>query len=159
MIARGERVAFVGPGRAADEALASALAAGPHGRIAIVGRELRPYPYMTVGGAARFQAAISKPWEAGRFAAVCEAAGLETHHAVRRLKRSYARALVVALLVAGLPDVLVIEGAEELDEAAARAVDRAFDLVPTVVLSCADATTAERFAARSVPVQSLEAVS
>jgi len=159
LIARGERVAFVGPGVAADEALASALAEGPHGRIAIAGRDLRPYPYMIVGGAARFQAAISNAWDAERFAAVCEAAGLETQHAVRRLKRSYARALIVALLVAGLPDVLVIEGAEELGEAAARAVDRAFELVPTVVLSCADVGTAERFGARSVPVESLAALS
>jgi len=159
LIASGERVAYVGPAVAADEALASALAAGSYGRIAIAGRDLRPYPYMTVGGAARFQAAISKPWDAGRFDVVCEAAGLETQHAVRRLKRSYARALVVALLVAGAPDVLVIEGADELDESAALAVDRAFALVPTVVISCADAITAERFGARSVPVDSLTEVS
>ncbi len=159
MIARGDRVAFVGPSAPADEALALALVGLRFGRVARAGRDLRPYPYMSVGGAERFQSAISKPWDSARFAAVCAAAGLESHHAIRRLKRSYARALVVALLVATSPDVLVIEGIEELDEAAAGALDRAFALVPTVLVSCATEETAARFGARIVSIAPLEAVS
>ena len=94
-----------------------------------------------------------------RFAAVRAAAGLESHHAIRRLKRSYARALVVALLVATSPDVLVIEGIEELDEAAIGALDRAFELVPTVLVTCAVEATAARFGARTVSVAALEVAS
>lgn len=159
MIARGDRVAFVGPPSAADAALARALAESRLGRIAHAGRDLRPYPYMSVGRAERFQAAISKPWDATRFATVRAAAGLESYHAIRRLKRSYARALVVALLVATSPDVLVIEGIEELDEAATGALDRAFELVPTVLVTCATEETAARFGARIVSVASLEVAS
>ena len=152
MIAPGERVAFVGPALEADAAVARALAAQKHGRTAYAGRDVRPYPYMSVGAAERFQAAISKPWDERRFLAVCGAAGLQRTHAVRRLKRSFARALVVALLVATTPNVLVIEGAEELDEAAAGAVDQAIVLVPIVLLTCASNETARRFSARIVPV-------
>jgi len=157
LIARGERVAFVGPSAAADGAVA--LAALRLGRLARAGRDLRPYPYMSVGRAGRFQAAISKPWDAARFAAVCGAAGLESHHAIRRLKRSYARALVVALLVATSPDVLIIEGIEEFDEAAIGALDRAFELVPTVLVTCASDENAIRFGARIVSVASLDVAS
>ena len=159
MIARGDRLAFVGPPSAADKALTLALAGTRLGRVARAGRDVRAYPYMSVGRAERFQAAISKPFDALRFATVRAAAGLELHHAIRRLKRSYARALVVALLVATSPDVLVIEGIEEFDEAAIGALDRAFELVPTVLVTCATEATAARFGARIVSVAALEVAS
>jgi hypothetical protein len=65
----------------------------------------------------RFYAAIHERWNVGRLEADLAVANLRPEFEVRRMKRAYQRALVVALATAAEPASLVIENAEEFDEA------------------------------------------
>jgi ABC-type multidrug transport system ATPase subunit len=99
--------------------------------LAYCGREFRIYPSMRIGEALRFYAALHERWDAARLEADLEAANLRPEFEVRRMKRAYQRALVLALATAAEPTMLVIENAEEFDEPATlRLLDRAVRRTP-----------------------------
>ena len=85
--------------------------------LAYCGQEFRIYPSMRIAEAVRFYAAIHERWNAERLAADLAAANLRPDFEVRRMKRAYQRALVLALATAAEPASLVVENAEEFDEA------------------------------------------
>jgi hypothetical protein len=100
------------------------------GRLAYCGAEYRVYPSMRIADAVRFFAALHARWNAEQLAADFETAGLAGSFEVRRMKRAYQRALVLAFAAAAEPELLVVESAEEFDEPRveallARAVARA----------------------------------
>ncbi len=112
--------------------------------VAYVGREFRVYPYMQIADAVRFYAALHARWDEAQLAADLASAGLEGGHQVRRLKLVYQRALVLALAVAPGPELLIVENAEEFDEAPARALlQRAVERVPRAIVTFAHAPEAE----------------
>ena len=88
--------------------------------IGYAGREFRVYGFMRVGDAARFYASLHERWDEERLYADLAAAGLGERFEVRRMKRAYQRALVLALVLAAKPETLVVESAAEFDEPAAR---------------------------------------
>jgi hypothetical protein len=77
---------------------------------------------MRIADAVRFYSAIHARWDAARLKADFDACGLRESFEVRRMKRAYQRALVLALACAALPEMLVVENAEEFDEAPAAAL-------------------------------------
>ncbi len=85
--------------------------------LAYCGQEFRIYPSMRIAEAVRFYAAIHERWDAERLAADLAVANMRPEFEVRRMKRAYQRALVVALATAAEPVSLVVENAEEFDEA------------------------------------------
>ena len=129
-MARGARLAVTG----ADDAfhanlrrslgLAPGSDAQPEG-LAYIGREFRVYTFMRIGDAVRFFSALHGRWDADALAADFETSGLNAGHEVRRMKRTYQRALVLALAMAAVPDLLVVELGEEFDEEPTRALLRA----------------------------------
>ncbi|MBD5654173.1 MAG: hypothetical protein IAI50_03205 [Candidatus Eremiobacteraeota bacterium] len=103
--------------------LTPAGAAGaPQASLAYCGREFRVYPSMSVGEAGRFYAALNDRWSAAAFRDELRRTGLGDAFEVRRMKRAFQRALVLAIAMATEPAVLVVEGAEEFDEPAAAAL-------------------------------------
>ncbi|GAC1627151.1 MAG: hypothetical protein NVS4B5_18640 [Vulcanimicrobiaceae bacterium] len=112
--------------------------------LAYCGREYRVYPSMRVADAARFYAALHERWDAARLHDVLALAGLDERFEIRRMKRAYQRALVVAFAIASVPEMLVVENVEEFDEAPSFAsLQRAVDLVPrSIVTYGADVTRA-----------------
>ena len=74
------------------------------------------YPSMRIAEAVRFFSAIHARWDPGQLEADFAVAGLGASFEVRRMKRAYQRALVLALAAAAQPEILVIENAEEFDE-------------------------------------------
>ncbi len=93
------------------------------GRIGYCGRDFRTYGYMRVSQAVDFYAALNAGrWASDQLADDLAFAGLGPTFEIGRMKRAYARALVLALTVATSPDVLVVEAAEEFDEAPALAL-------------------------------------
>lgn len=100
------------------------------------GREFRVYPSMRVGEASRFYAALHDRWNAAVLRSDLERTGLGDAFEVRRMKRAYQRALVLAMALAAEPSLLVVEGAEEFDEAPAAALlERALGRVSRAIVT------------------------
>jgi ABC-type transport system involved in cytochrome c biogenesis ATPase subunit len=100
----------------------SGAAEAPHASLAYCGREFRVYPSMSVGEASRFFGALNDRWNAASLRDDLARTGLGDAFEVRRMKRAYQRALVLAMAMATEPDVLVVESAEEFDEPGAAAL-------------------------------------
>ncbi len=84
--------------------------------LAYCGREFRIYPTMSIADAIRFYGAIHERWNAEQLTDDLLASNLRPEFEVRRMKRAYQRALVLALATAAEPAALVVEHAEEFDE-------------------------------------------
>ena len=99
---------------------------------------------MRIGEALRFYAAIHERWNADRVAADLSIANLRPEFEVRRMKRAYQRALVIALAAAAEPTSLVIENAEEFDEAPARRLlERVVARTPYALVTYAEEAQAD----------------
>ena len=92
--------------------------------LAYCGQEFRVYRSMKIADAARFYAALNSKWDATQLEDDLSLAGLEPEFEVRRMKRAYQRALVLALACAAKPATLVVEYGDEFDEAPAAALLR-----------------------------------
>jgi hypothetical protein len=108
----------------------SVRALDPPRGLAYCGSEFRVYPFMRIADAVRFFSAIHDRWDAERLEADFELARLDGSFEIRRMKRAYQRALVLALAAAAAPTTLVVERGEEFDDGPplallARAVERA----------------------------------
>ncbi len=91
---------------------------------------------MRIAEAARFFAALHLRWNAAQLASDFEAAGLSGTFEVRRMKRAYQRALVLAFAAAAEPELLVVESGEEFDEPPAAALlARAVARVPAALVT------------------------
>jgi len=100
------------------------------------GREYRVYPSMRIVDAMRFYAALHVRWNDARLRDALARAGLDERFEIRRMKRAYQRALVLAFALAAEPALLVVENAEEFDETGSRALlQYAVDLVPSVIVT------------------------
>ncbi len=144
----GERIAIVGadaPFHArlrtslglapAPPTQASAVAEPPR-RLAYCGTEYRVYPSMRIEEAIRFYSAMHRSWDGEQLAADLDVAGLRGAFEVRRMKRAFQRALVLALGAASLPELLVVESVEEFDEPGAAALfARAIGRAPAVLVT------------------------
>ncbi len=108
----------------------SVRALDPPRGLAYCGSEFRIYPFMRIADAVRFFSAIHDRWDAERLEADFELSRLDGSFEIRRMKRAYQRALVLALAAAAAPTTLVVERGEEFDDGPpsallARAVERA----------------------------------
>ena len=90
--------------------------------LAYCGEEFRVYRSMRIADAIRFYAALNTRWDRGQLDADLALAGLAPEFEVRRMKRAYQRALVLALSCAPGPKTLVVEYGDEFDEAPAAAL-------------------------------------
>jgi hypothetical protein len=90
--------------------------------LAYCGQEFRVYRSMKIADAARFYAALNTKWDAAQLDDDLALAGLAPDFEVRRMKRAYQRALVLALACAATPATLVVEYGDEFDEAPAAAL-------------------------------------
>ncbi len=91
---------------------------------------------MRIGDATRFYAALHATWDAAQLEADLDLAGLAPEFEVKRMKRAYQRALVLALSCAAQPDTLVVEYGDEFDEAPAAALlQRAVERVPHAIVT------------------------
>ena len=91
---------------------------------------------MRIADATRFYAALNARWDQAQLDADLALAGLAPEFEVKRMKRAYQRALVLALSCASTPATLVVEYGDEFDEAPAaallqRAVERAEHAIVT----------------------------
>ena len=112
--------------------------------LAYCGREFRIYPSMRIAEALRFYSAIHERWNAEQVAADLAAATMRPDFEIRRMKRAYQRALVVALATAAEPDTLVIEHGEEFDEApAALLLERALRRSPYALVTYGEGAQAD----------------
>jgi hypothetical protein len=123
IVSPGTRIALVEADDAAHLRLRSDAGLAPgapvahvQNRLAYCGAEYRVYPSMRIADAVRFFSAMHDRWDADALAGDFALAGIAGHFEVRRMKRAYQRALVLAFGAAALPDVLVVENAEEFDE-------------------------------------------
>ena len=108
----------------------------PRAAVAYCGREFRVYPSMRVGEAVRFYAALHDRWNAATLRDDLERTNLGEDVEVRRMKRAYQRALVLALALATEPELLVVESANEFDEpAAAELLDASVRRVPRALVT------------------------
>ncbi len=133
----GTRIAIVAADPAFHQRLRARFGLGPAAGglelprgLAFCGADYRVYPFMRIADAVRFFSAMHDNWDPEQLAADFALAGLSGTFEVRRMKRTYQRALVLALAAAALPATLVIENLEEFDEPpaaalAARAIVRA----------------------------------
>ncbi len=104
--------------------------------LAYCGREFRVYRSMRIADAKRFYAALNATWDAAQLDADLELAGLAPEFEVRRMKRAYQRALVLALSCASKPQTLVVEYGDEFDEAPAAALlERAVARTPHAIVT------------------------
>ncbi len=104
--------------------------------LAYCGREFRAYPSMRIADAMRFYATLHVRWNDVRLREQLALTGLDERFEIRRMKRAFQRALVLALALASEPAVLVVENAEEFDEERCRALlERAIDLVPHAIVT------------------------
>jgi hypothetical protein len=104
--------------------------------LAYCGREFRVYPAMRIADAVRFYAALHAHWEAETLAADLALAGLDERFEIKRMKRTYQRALVLAIAMAARPSQLVLEAAEEFDDERASALLRsAIARVPRAIVT------------------------
>ena len=103
--------------------------------LAYCGREFRAYPSMRIADAVRFYAALHARWNAASLREYLAIAGLDERLEIRRMKRAFQRALVLALVLASVPVVLIVENAEEFDEERCRALlARAVASVPRSIV-------------------------
>ncbi|GAC1308280.1 MAG: hypothetical protein NVSMB21_13390 [Vulcanimicrobiaceae bacterium] len=86
------------------------------------GREFRAYPAMTIGDASRLYGALNAGWDAPRLHADLALAGMHDRFEIKRMKRGFQRAIVLAYAMAARPELLVVENAEEFDEPGAFAL-------------------------------------
>jgi hypothetical protein len=149
VIARaGERIAIVGAdvpfharlraslGLAPARAAQAPTSPEPPSRLGYCGTEYRVYPSMRIDEAIRFYSAMHRRWDAEQLAADLELAGLRGTFEVRRMKRAFQRALVLAFAAASLPELLVVESVEEFDEPGAAALlVRAIARAPAVLVT------------------------
>jgi hypothetical protein len=145
VIAHASRLAVV---RATDRfhvSLRAALGLRPPGHagtpvgLAYCGREFRVYPRMRVTDAIRFYAALHERWDGATLRADLDAAGVLERFEVRRMKRAFQRALVLAFASASQPDLLVVENAEDFDEpATATLLDRCTRRAVQAILTYGD---------------------
>ena len=104
--------------------------------LAYCGREFRAYPSMRIAEAIRFYATLHVRWNDARVRAYLALAGLDERFEIRRMKRAYQRAIVLAFALASEPVVLVVENTEEFDEERCRALlERAVDFVPRAIVT------------------------
>ena len=112
--------------------------------LAYCGREFRIYPSMHISDALRFYSAIHERWNTERLEADLAIANLRPEFEVRRMKRAYQRALVLALATAAEPESLVIENAEEFDEApTALLMERALRRMPFALVTYGEGAQAD----------------
>ena len=142
-IVAGSRVAVTAADDAFHERLRARFGLAPSPRaldvpraLGYCGADYRVYPFMRVADAVRFFSAINDRWNAERLEADFEVARLDGSFEIRRMKRAYQRALVLALAVAAEPTTLVVENGEEFDDAPpaallARAVERSATAIVT----------------------------
>ncbi len=135
--AAGSRVAVVGADAAFHAGLRAHYGLAPSPRsldvprgLGYCGAEYRIYPFMRISDAVRVFSASHERWDGERLEADFELARLDGSFEIRRMKRAYQRALVLALAVAASPATLVIEHGEDFDDGPpsallARAVERA----------------------------------
>ena len=90
--------------------------------LAYCGREFRAYPAMTIAAASRLYGALNTRWDAERLQTDLTLAGLHDRFEIKRMKRGYQRAIVLAFAMAARPELLVVENAEEFDEPGAFAL-------------------------------------
>jgi hypothetical protein len=124
LAAAGQRIAIERAGSDAEARLRAACGlhgpADPKG-LGYCGRDFRVYRWMTIAQARAYYAspgALDRALLDESLAASHLSPGIR----IGRMKRAYQRALVLALLTAADPEVLVVEGGEEFDEAPARAL-------------------------------------
>jgi hypothetical protein len=118
------RLAIVGATKAVHDALrhGAGVSAAGHGRyvsgltpVAYAGQEFRAYDYMTVGRARSFYKRVSGDFDDERLSADLARADLDERLQIRRLKRAYARALALAIVVAKPHRLVVVEHGEQFD--------------------------------------------
>lgn len=90
--------------------------------VAYCGREFRVYRSMRIADAARFYAALHARWDGTQLDDDLALCGLRPGFEVRRMKRAFQRALVLALACAARPATLVVEYGDEFDEPPTRAL-------------------------------------
>ena len=91
---------------------------------------------MRIAEAIRFYATLHVRWNDARVRAYLALAGLDERFEIRRMKRAYQRAIVLAFALASEPVVLVVENTEEFDEERCRALlERAVDFVPRAIVT------------------------
>ncbi len=99
---------------------------------------------MRISEAIRFYATLHDRWDAERLAADLAVATLRPDFEVRRMKRAFQRALVLALACAAEPNTLVIENGEEFNEAPAlRLLERAVGRTPSALVTYAGEAQAD----------------
>ena len=86
------------------------------------GREFRAYPAMTIANASRLYGALNLRWDSAQLRDDLARSGMHERFEIRRMKRGFQRAIVLAFAMAARPDLLVIENAEEFDEPGAFAL-------------------------------------
>ncbi len=143
MIARlgeGERLAITPPGAAVERRLREEtgfLSAEPDPRrLGYCGRDFRTYGRLTVAEAATLYENVA-PLDRALLAHYLGTANLEPALIVRRMKRAYHRALVLALIASASPALLVVEGSDEFNEPpAARMLEEALRNAPRAIVTC-----------------------
>lgn len=86
------------------------------------GREFRAYPAMTIADASRLYGALNLRWDPARLRDDLALAGMADRFEIKRMKRGFQRAIVLAYAMAARPELLVVENAEEFDEPGAFAL-------------------------------------
>ena len=86
------------------------------------GREFRVYPAMKIAEASRLYGALNVRWDAARLRDDLALAGMHDRFEIKRMKRGFQRAIVLAYAMASRPELLVVENAEEFDEPGAFAL-------------------------------------
>lgn len=118
------RLAIVGASKAVHDALrhGAGISAAGHGRyvsgltpVAYAGKDFRAYDHMTVGRARTFYKRVAGDFDDERLGADLALADLDERLEIRRLKRAYARALALAIVVAKPYRLLVVENGEQFD--------------------------------------------
>ncbi len=141
--AAGSRVAVVGADAAFHAGLRAHYGLAPSPRsldvprgLGYCGAEYRIYPFMRISDAVRFFSAIHDRWDGERLEADFELARLDGSFEIRRMKRAYQRALVLALAAAATPAMLVVEHAEEFDDGPPAALlARCIERAPTALVT------------------------
>jgi hypothetical protein len=110
---RGERVAIAEASDAVHRSLRARFD-GPE--VGYAGQDFRVYGFLRIGKALQYYRAIHPGWDEAQLQDDLACAALSAEFEVRRMKRTYQRALVLALVAATRPQILVVERADEFDE-------------------------------------------
>ncbi len=142
------RIAIVGATKELHNMLrnGAGLSAAGHGAfrsgitpVAYAGHDFRAYDTMTVGGALAFYASLSREWNASQAAADLVLADLDERLDIRRLKRAFARALALAIVVAKPANLVVVEHGEQFDQEPPKALlDAVVARTPNAIVTYAD---------------------